>query len=133
MLDLSEQKWPEAEISALKGQMYKENLPLRDEVERASMFEEIVGTSKPLKAVLSQIAKVAPTYSTVLITRINKETLELLQSYGWPGNIRELQNVIERSVILCETEIFLIDESWLPEQRLRQNRRQGPVLIEPLT
>jgi len=294
MLDLSEQKRPDAEISVLKGQLYKENLPLRDEVDRASMFEEIVGTSKPLKAVFSQIAKVAPTDTTVLITgetgtgkeliaravhkrskrsdrafvsvncaalaptlisselfghergaftganqrrlgrfelanggtifldevgelpaeaqiallrvlqeheferlggtrrihtdvrviaatnrnlqaaiaagtfrsdlffrlhvfpieipslrertedipllveyfihryarkagknirRINKETLELLQSYAWPGNIRELQNVIERSVILCETEIFLIDESWLPEQQLRQNRR----------
>jgi PAS domain S-box-containing protein len=47
---------------------------------------------------------------------INKKTLELLQSYPWPGNIRELQNVIERSVILCETEIFSIDESWLPQQ-----------------
>jgi formate hydrogenlyase transcriptional activator len=50
------------------------------------------------------------------IKRVNKETLELLQSYPCPGNIRELQNVIERSVILCETEIFSIDESWLPKQ-----------------
>jgi formate hydrogenlyase transcriptional activator len=50
------------------------------------------------------------------ITNINKKTLELLQSYQWPGNIRELQNVIERSVILCETEVFSIDESWLPQQ-----------------
>src|SRR6266478_4519131 len=49
------------------------------------------------------------------IKRVNKKTLELLQSYPWPGNIRELQNVIERSVILCETEIFSIDESWLPK------------------
>jgi PAS domain S-box-containing protein len=48
------------------------------------------------------------------IKRINKKTLELLQSYPWPGNIRELQNVIERSMILCETEIFSIDENWLP-------------------
>ncbi len=48
------------------------------------------------------------------IERVNKKTLELLQSYPWPGNIRELQNVIERSVILCETEIFSIDENWLP-------------------
>src|SRR5271170_3906244 len=48
------------------------------------------------------------------IKRVNKKTLELLQSYPWPGNIRELQNVIERSVILCETEIFSIDENWLP-------------------
>jgi PAS domain S-box-containing protein len=50
------------------------------------------------------------------IKRVNKKTLELLQLYPWPGNIRELQNVIERSVILCETEIFSIDESWLPKQ-----------------
>jgi len=41
------------------------------------------------------------------IRRVNKKTLELLLSYPWPGNIRELQNVIERSIILCETEIFL--------------------------
>jgi PAS domain S-box-containing protein len=50
------------------------------------------------------------------IRQVNQETLELLQSYAWPGNIRELQNVIERSVILCETETFSIDESWLPQQ-----------------
>jgi DNA-binding NtrC family response regulator len=56
------------------------------------------------------------------IRRVAKKTLELLQSYPWPGNIRELQNVIERSVILCETEIFSIDESWLPKQ---------PSLTEP--
>jgi PAS domain S-box-containing protein len=275
------------EIKQLKDQLYRENLALRHEVGRISMFEEIVGTSKPLKAVLSQIAKVAPTDSTVLITgetgtgkeliaravhkrserskhafisvncaafapalisselfghekgaftgamqrrvgrfeladggtifldevgelppdtqvallrvlqerefervggtqpikvdlrviaatnrdlnaavssgsfrsdlfyrlqvfpieipplrerrediallveyfidrysrkagknirRVSQETLELLQSYAWPGNIRELQNVIERSVILCEAEIFSIDESWLPQQ-----------------
>jgi PAS domain S-box-containing protein len=52
------------------------------------------------------------------IKRVNKKTLELLQSYPWPGNIRELQNVVERSTILCETEIFSIDESWLPQQPL---------------
>jgi len=48
------------------------------------------------------------------IRHVSQETLELLQSYAWPGNIRELQNVIERSVILCESDIFSIDESWLP-------------------
>ena len=47
---------------------------------------------------------------------VNKKSLELLQSYAWPGNIRELQNVIERSVIVCETETFSIDESWLSRQ-----------------
>src|SRR6267378_746263 len=45
---------------------------------------------------------------------VEKRTLQVLQSYPWPGNIRELQNVIERSVILCESDIFSIDESWLP-------------------
>jgi PAS domain S-box-containing protein len=293
-MDVSDRKRSEDELKAafeeikrLKDQLYRENLALRDEVDRASMFEEIVGTSKPLKTVLSQTAKVAPTDSTVLITgetgtgkeliaravhkrsdrserafisvncaafaptlisselfghekgaftgatqrrlgrfeladggtifldevgelppdtqvallrvlqerefervggtqpikvdvrvitatnrdlnaavssgsfrsdlfyrlqvfpieipplrerrediallveyfidryarkagkhikQVSQETLELLQSYAWPGNIRELQNVIERSVILCETETFSIDESWLPQQ-----------------
>jgi len=50
------------------------------------------------------------------ITGINNKSLELLQSYPWPGNIRELQNVIERSVILCETENFSVDETWIPQR-----------------
>jgi transcriptional regulator with GAF, ATPase, and Fis domain len=50
------------------------------------------------------------------IRGINKKSLELLQLYPWPGNIRELQNVIERSVIICETENFSVDESWLSRQ-----------------
>jgi formate hydrogenlyase transcriptional activator len=47
------------------------------------------------------------------IRRINKRTLEQLQAYPWPGNVRELQNVIERSVIVCETDEFVVDESWI--------------------
>jgi len=47
---------------------------------------------------------------------INKKTLDLLLSYPWPGNIRELQNVVERSVIVCETDTFSVDESWLSRQ-----------------
>jgi len=47
---------------------------------------------------------------------VNKKSLDLLQSYPWPGNIRELQNVIERSAIVCETENFSIDASWLSRQ-----------------
>jgi PAS domain S-box-containing protein len=69
------------------------------------------------------------------IKRVNKKTLELLQLYSWPGNIRELQNVIERSVILCETEIFSIDESWLPKQpSLTESKNQmelpGRLLVQ---
>jgi PAS domain S-box-containing protein len=289
--DLSEQRHADAEIRALKDQLYKENLALRDEVDRVLMFEEIVGSSKALKTTLSRIAKVAPTDSTVFITgetgtgkeliaravhkrsqragraflsvncaalapalvsselfghekgaftgatqrrfgrfelanggtifldevgelppdtqvallrvlqerefervggtqtirvdvrvitatnrdlttavadgsfrqdlfyrlnvfpvevpplrdrtddilmlveyfvrrfasragkkfsSIDKKTLDLLQNYDWPGNIRELQNVIERSVILSSGDAFAVDESWLSKQPVRE-------------
>jgi len=52
------------------------------------------------------------------IKGITKESLDLLRSYPWPGNIRELQNVIERSVIMCETENFSVDKTWLAQQPL---------------
>lgn len=47
------------------------------------------------------------------IRSIDQKTLDLLQSYDWPGNIRELQNVIERSIILNSADVFSIDELWL--------------------
>jgi PAS domain S-box-containing protein len=53
---------------------------------------------------------------------VDKNTVRLLESYDWPGNIRELQNVIERSIIVCETENLSVDESWLS----RQPRATGP-------
>jgi formate hydrogenlyase transcriptional activator len=286
-----------AEISKLKDQLYKENLALREEVDQASMFEEIVGSSPALQRVLSNVAKVAPTDSTVLITgetgtgkeliaraihkgsprserafvkvncaalpssliaselfghekgaftgalqrrlgrfelaeggsifldeigelppetqiallrvlqerefervgggqpigtdvrviaatnrdlkaavaagsfrtdlfyrlnvfpiempplrsrledipllveyfigryaaeagkkirNIHKETMELFQSYPWPGNLRELQNVIERSVILCEGETLSVDESWLSKDQSQPEARPLP-------
>ena len=47
------------------------------------------------------------------ITSITKKSMEALQSYPWPGNIRELQNVIERSVVICDTDTLSVDPSWL--------------------
>src|ERR1700675_3401100 len=47
------------------------------------------------------------------IRSIDKKTMELFHAYDWPGNIRELQNVVERAVILCEGETFFVDEAWL--------------------
>src|SRR5262249_36967511 len=67
-LDLTEQKRAEAEIRALKDQLYRENIALREEINHISMFEEIVGSSEALRRVLSQLTKVAPSDSTVLIT-----------------------------------------------------------------
>jgi PAS domain S-box-containing protein len=292
-----------AEITVLKDQLAKENIALREEIDKASMFEEIVGTSRALHSVLSRIAKVAPTDSTVLITGetgtgkelvaraihkrshrsarafagvncaaiprdliaselfghekgaftgatqqrlgrfelagggtifldevgelpaetqiallrvlqehefervggnksiktdvrviaatnrdlqaaidggtfrrdlyyrlnifpidvpplrerrddipvlveyfihryarkagktirgMNANSVALLQSYPWPGNIRELQNVIERSVIVCDTETFSIDESWLSRQPLAIEPKSGTELPRKL-
>ncbi len=66
------------------------------------------------------------------ITGIDKNSLELLQSYSWPGNIRELQNVIERSTIMCETENFSVDETWIPEQPVAGESKSQPGLSKKL-
>jgi PAS domain S-box-containing protein len=63
---------------------------------------------------------------------VNKQSLELLQSYPWPGNIRELQNVIERSVIVCDTQDFSVDESWLSRQPLPNEPKSQPELTREL-
>ena len=63
---------------------------------------------------------------------VNKKSLDLLQSYPWPGNIRELQNVIERSVIVCETENFSVDESWLSRQPLANHAKSQLELSQNL-
>src|SRR6201991_2027723 len=293
LVDIDDRKRAETELTALKDQLYKENLVLRDEVDRTSMFEEIVGSSPALQPVLARVAKVARSDSTVLITgetgtgkelvaraihrrsprgsrpfvsvncaavpreliaselfghekgaftgatqrrlgrfelahdgtlfldevgdlpaetqvmllrvlqerefarvggtasvrvdvrvvaatnrdlqaaieagtfrsdlfyrlnvfpiavpalreraddipllveyfidryarkagktirRVNRRTLDRLRSYQWPGNVRELQNVIERSVIVCDTDEFTIDESWLSAAPARDSR-----------
>jgi PAS domain S-box-containing protein len=59
------------------------------------------------------------------IKNIQKETLELFQDYDWPGNIRELQNVIQRAIVLCESETFSVDETWLK----RENHRLSGSVI----
>jgi transcriptional regulator with GAF, ATPase, and Fis domain len=57
------------------------------------------------------------------IRSIDKKTLDLLQAYDWPGNIRELQNVIERSVILSSGDAFSVDQSWLSKETSRPASR----------
>ena len=63
---------------------------------------------------------------------VNKKSLDLLKAYHWPGNIRELQNVIERSVIVCETENFSVDESWLSRQPRANHAKSQPELSQNL-
>jgi formate hydrogenlyase transcriptional activator len=57
---------------------------------------------------------------------ITSKTLELFQAYNWPGNIRELQNVIERAVILCDGDTFAVDETWL--KRASHQVSDGPAV-----
>jgi formate hydrogenlyase transcriptional activator len=58
---------------------------------------------------------------------IDKKTLTLFQAYGWPGNIRELQNVIERAVILSDGDIFSVDDTWL-KQKPQPPHVAGPTV-----
>jgi formate hydrogenlyase transcriptional activator len=67
------------------------------------------------------------------IRSVDKRTAQLLEDYHWPGNIRELQNVIQRAVILCGTEILAVEEAWLsatsnsvydPQQRRNSGEKE---------
>jgi len=61
------------------------------------------------------------------IRRIDNNTLERCQSYAWPGNIRELQNIVERSVILCSGDTFWIDKAWLASVQPPRPELAGPL------
>jgi formate hydrogenlyase transcriptional activator len=59
------------------------------------------------------------------IRHIGKQTLEHLRRYHWPGNIRELQNVVERAVILSEADTFVVDKSWLEWESAESSSKLG--------
>jgi PAS domain S-box-containing protein len=61
------------------------------------------------------------------ICKIDNKTLELCQSYPWPGNIRELQNIVERSVILCGGDTFWIEKAWLARVHPPRQELAGPL------
>jgi PAS domain S-box-containing protein len=61
------------------------------------------------------------------ICKIDNKTLELCQSYPWPGNIRELQNIVERSVILCGGDTFWIEKAWLALVQPPRQELAGPL------
>jgi len=92
--------------------------PLRERIEDISMLVEYF-----IERYASKVGK--------KIRNIEKKTLELFQSYPWPGNIRELQNVIERSVILCTADVFSVDESWLSREVPQRSQPAGQ-LVEKL-
>jgi formate hydrogenlyase transcriptional activator len=86
--------------------------PLRERVEDISLLVEYF---------VGRFAKEAGKN----IQQISKDTLDQLKGYDWPGNIRELQNVIERAVILCETDTFLVDETWLERESAESSQGEG--------
>jgi PAS domain S-box-containing protein len=61
------------------------------------------------------------------IYKIDNNTLERCQSYAWPGNIRELQNIVERSVILCSGDTFWIEKAWLAKVQPPRQESAGPL------
>ena len=61
------------------------------------------------------------------LRNIDKKTLQLFQDYNWPGNIRELQNVVERAVVLSDSETFSVDETWLKREPSHQSLRLDPL------
>jgi DNA-binding NtrC family response regulator len=63
------------------------------------------------------------------IRHISKDTLRMMREYSWPGNIRELQNVVERAVILTETDIFFVDENWLNAASMESARPQEGLSV----
>jgi PAS domain S-box-containing protein len=86
--------------------------PLRERLEDISLLVEYLITRYAQKAGKK-------------FREITSNTLELFQAYSWPGNIRELQNVIERAVVLCDGDTFSVDESWL---RQGSSPASGPVV-----
>jgi len=66
------------------------------------------------------------------MSKIDKTTLELCQSYPWPGNIRELQNIVERSVILCGGDMFWIEKAWPGTRPATPAGISGSVARHPL-
>jgi len=64
------------------------------------------------------------------IRHIRRRTLEQLRGYHWPGNIRELQNVVERAVILSETDTFVVDDSWLKSESAKSPKTEGLSALE---
>jgi transcriptional regulator with GAF, ATPase, and Fis domain len=61
------------------------------------------------------------------VSRVDRQTMELLQAYHWPGNIRELQNLVERGVILSEGGTLRIDPSVLEAGELRKEPSNGDI------
>ena len=112
--------------SAVAGGRFREDLyyrlnvfpvrlpPLRERLEDLPLLVEYL--------VQRYAAKVGKRFRAV-----GKRTLESFRSYSWPGNIRELQNVIERAVILSDGDVFSVDESWLTGEPQRPTASAGPL------
>ena len=91
--------------------------PLRDRVDDIPLLVEYL---------VDRYAKKAG----MRIRSISKETLNLFQSYDWPGNIRELRNVVERAVILCDGETFFVDRTWLTPATPRPSSSSVPLAAD---
>ena len=92
-------------------------------------------TVPPLRERVEDIGPLVEHYVEVFSRRVGKdienipdEFVSAFKSYSWPGNIRELQNIIERSVILCTGDTFWIDEAWLSSQNAPRQESSGALI-----
>jgi DNA-binding NtrC family response regulator len=92
--------------------------PLRERVEEIEPLAR-----RCMENVARQLGRAAPSLSA--------EALELLRGYGWPGNIRELRNMMERAVVLCSGEEITAEH--LPAQKMRRPADQGVLPAVPPT
>ena len=65
------------------------------------------------------------------IDQIDKRTSDALEKYSWPGNIRELQNVIERGVILADSDVFRLEPGTLPQDARITSKTAEPESRNP--
>jgi transcriptional regulator with PAS, ATPase and Fis domain len=91
VMDVTARKKAFEEIKALRDELYRENIVLREELGKTSMFEEVIGTSSVLRMVLAHAAKVAPTDSTVLILGETGTGKELIARGVIAATNRDLQ------------------------------------------
>jgi formate hydrogenlyase transcriptional activator len=65
------------------------------------------------------------------ILHIKRSALDLFRRYEWPGNIRELQNVVERAVLLCDGDTLSVDETWF-KHHIGTQTNQASIALKSL-
>jgi DNA-binding NtrC family response regulator len=63
--------------------------------------------------------------------KLTKEAAKVLKNYHWPGNVRELQHTVEKAVILCDTNMLMPADLYLPKHELKSTD-DSPVTLDEI-